>query len=187
MRFTALLFTMALTGGIHGMAAQGLVGAGQRVRITSAPHGLNRTVGRVITATADTMTVAVDRGATHDTLVLALADLQRLELARSGRRTLQGARIGASVGITIGYFAGVSSYGECVPQVTLDCLGYPMTASDQGFVWGCLGAGAGAIVGALLGTTMRREKWEDVTFRQPAISVRPLRGGGLGMGLALHF
>jgi hypothetical protein len=99
MRFTALLFTMALTGGIHGMAAQGLVGAGQRVRITSAPHGLKRTVGRVITATADTMTVAIDRGAARDTLVLALADLQRLELAHSTRRTLQGARVGATLGI----------------------------------------------------------------------------------------
>jgi len=180
MRFTALLFTMALTGGIHGMAAQGLVGAGQRVRLTSASHGLKRTVGRVITATADTMTVAVDRGAAHDTLVLALADLQRLELAHRTRRTLQGARVGATLGIAVGFFAGVSSSRECGPQGSFDCLGYPISSTQQGILWGCVGGGVGAIVGALVGSTTRGEKWED-------ISVRPLAADRLGVSIALHF
>lgn len=188
MRFTMLLFTMTLLYGLPATAAQAPAQAGQRVRVTSPEHKLERKVGRIVTATADSIRIAVQYHWEQDTLTLALADVQRLELAHpGGRRTLPGARIGASLGMVIGFVVGVTTYHQCVPEALFDCLAYPTSSTQQGLLVGGLAGGVGAIVGGVIGTAMHAEKWSDVPLRPATIAVRPLPDGRLGMGLALHF
>src|SRR5437867_107902 len=112
MRFAALLFLIGLCG-FQRLAAQGTVPNGLRVRITSERHGLKRTIGRVLTSTNDTVTIGIEQGPAHDTLALALSDLDHLEIGHySGHRTLRGARIGFVAGAAVGFVLGFAMYKE---------------------------------------------------------------------------
>jgi len=188
MRFAALLFTIELICGIQSLAAQGRAIPGQRVRITSERHGLKRMIGRVLTATNDTITIGIEQGAAHDTLALALGNLDRLEIGQyTGRRTYLGARIGLAVGATIGFVVGVATYKECVPQQLYDCLLAVPNAAAQGVVGSIVVGLVGAGVGGFIGTLTRAEQWDEITTRHTQVSVRSLPMGGVGLGLAVHF
>ena len=61
--------------------------------------------------------------------------------------------------------------------------------SDVGFLM--LGTGvltvAGGVVGIVVGAVVGTERWQPVVLPQARLSVRPLRGGSVGVGFSLRF
>ena len=168
---------------------------GQTVRITSHQPDLRAEIGRVLSATADTIVIQVTGIRTvnyrqiygTDTLALPVAAIDRLEVSRhSGHRTGRGALIGLGAGAATGFVIGVLTYRPCHPTGFLDCLMAPESAGEQGImgaaVLGVLGAGVGALVGSMI----RVDKWEETPLHA-AMSVRALPKNRLGLLLTAAF
>ncbi len=185
-------------GGTSVPAQARPIEAGQRVRITSVAHGLDKQTGTVIAAGESTLTVERRMARTvefqqmivTDTVVLSRRAIDRLEVSRAhGRRTGRGALIGLASGAVLGGIIGAASYKECQPDpdIWLDCLMAPESAGQEAMagavVFGLIGAGLGAIVGS--GTQW--DRWEETQGPGAAVSVRPLSQGGFGVGLQLTF
>jgi len=168
------------------LLGQAPVTNGQTVRITSSRYELRAEIGRVLTATADTLVVQVQGLRTvnyrqeyrTDTLALSFAGIDRLEVRGIGggeRQTKRGARIGLGIGAAVGLVVGLTTYQECHSQHWLDmhCL-YQPTSAGQSAVLGAAAVGVvGAAVGGLVGAMSRNDKWVTVAPR--------------GLGLAIWF
>ena len=170
-----------------------------RVRITSARYGLDRQIGSVVFATADSLKVEVERLRTEhfrqrlvrDTLALSLDELDRLEVSRkSGRRTGRGALIGVGVGSVAGLALGLATWKECHPEPNgfftgLDCMYHPGSAIEQGFMGAAVLGIVGAGIGAIAGSMTHGDKWEEVP--RALMLMQRLPEGRLGVGLAISF
>jgi len=188
MRCRALLIPIGLVCCMQPLAAQMALPIGQRVRITSAQHDMQRMIGRVGSTSNDSVTIGLDQGARRDTVALALSDLDRLELGQYvGHRTKRGAVIGFVTGSVIGFLVGAMTYQECVPQGWFDCLMTPRSAEAQGVLGALAGGAVGIGVGGLIGALARAEKWDEIPIRHTTVSVRSLPAGGMGLGLTVHF
>jgi len=187
MRFTTLLIPIGLVCCMQPLAAQVALPIGQRVRITSHEHGIKRMIGRVVSASNDSVTIGLDQSGRRDTVALALADLDRLELGQYvGHRTKRGIAIGLVTGSVIGFLTGAMTYQECVPQGLFDCLWTPRSAEAQGLLGAMVGGAVGGIVGLVIGASTRAEEWDEIQAR-PTVSIRSLPAGGVGVGLVVHF
>jgi hypothetical protein len=177
---TLLIFTF----GSYNDARAQVVTTDQRVRLTSTRLGFQRQLGSVVSASADSVTVAL----TTDTAAIALADLDRLELSRpGGRRTGRGALLGLFWGAFTGLGVGLFTYQECVPSSFFDCLLAPKSqgeaALEGSVMLGILGTAIGTIAGALT----HGERWIDVRVPRASPSLRSLPEGRVGVGLSLSF
>jgi len=187
MRFGTLLCLIGLTGGFRSLSAQRGLAIGQRVRLTSARHGFKRVTGLVLAATSDSLRVGVDRGGARETLVLALGDLDKLELRyTSGNHSRRGAWLGLAAGAVAGYVIGAAQYHKCVPQGWFDCLWQPDSPAQTGIIGALAGGLIGAGVGSLIGSLTPAERWREATIRPTTVSLQPL-SSGVGVGLAIHF
>ncbi len=182
MRCRALI-PIGLVCCMQPLAAQMSLPIGQRVHITSAQHGMQRMIGRVVSAANDTVTIGLDQGARRDTVALALSDLDRLEIGHyAGRRMRPGIRIGLASGVTIGFLLGVATYKDCGQQL---CI--PASAEGQGLLGAMVGGAVGGVVGGLIGILTRAERWDEIPTRRTTVSVRSLPAGSMGLGLTVHF
>jgi hypothetical protein len=197
---SALAVILGLSLGVQHLAAQQPLSGNQRVRISSTRYQLDRQVGRVLSATTDSVTVQVDWIKTQnyrqvratDTLALALQAVDRLEVSRhSGRRTGRGTLLGLGIGSGTGLVVGMATWKECHPEPNglltgLDCMMHPGSPMEQGLlgavVFGFFGAGIGAIAGSMT----HGDTWEEVPSRS-ALWLQPLPDRRLGVGLALSF
>ena len=174
------------------VAAQDSLVPGDRVRITSRGLDPRRQDGRLLSLTGggDSVVVEVVRLRTiryrdvlaPDTIAAPLGALERVEVSRgSGRRTLRGALIGGSITALLGYVMGSGFNQHCD-----DC-----TPAHSPEVQGLMGAGlfgaGGALIGALVGSTVRWDRWQDVHPVRGGMLFRPLPEGGSGVGLMLRF
>jgi len=88
---------------------------------------------------------------TSDGSAIPLENVREVKVVKRGRGALEGALIGLGVGILSGGVLGLVA-GDSANRV--DC-GYPCTGEDKakvtGAVFGGIGTGLGAIVGAAIG------------------------------------
>lgn len=140
-----------------------------------------RLIGRLLAADADRLTLAVtDRS---EPLVLERRDIARLEVSR-GRQTARGAGKGALTGgIVLGLVGlGIAALwdGSNNPDSPIDAGDYlVLTGMSAG-----LGALAGTVTGALVGTAS--EQWKPAHAPPVRLSVAP-RPKGAALSLSIRF
>ena len=171
-RFLTSIFLIVLCTPSTGPAqtpvpAQGqrvrVVGPGDRVRVTTPDRG--RYDGIVQAIPGDFLTV--------DTLTVPRASITRLEVhrGRKGHAPL-GAAIGAVALGAVGVAAGI---GLCESE-----FGFGGGCSNRGEA-AAAGGGAGVVVGALLGAVtgsfIKTDRWEDVSLYHLWVGVVPQRDG----------
>lgn len=155
---------------------------GTRVRVTvlGPRAGGVRLVGTVVALRADTLVARFDDGAPT---AVARGEMLRLEVSRGmRRRTGQGAALGALGGALIGAVWGASSDEDCRPsnEPCIDVYGTGTTA----FLGAAVVGGAGALVGAVVGSQARREAWRRLDVGQVRLGVAPMgRGAALAVGI----
>ncbi len=157
-----------------------VLGAGTRVRLTSPALDSSVQVGRVVSATRDTISFRSD--ANPVTRTLAVKDLTSIEISggmetHRGRDALYGLAIGGGAGAIL----GAATYKK--PQncfIFCDTRGFDAAA-------GALSGGlVGTLVGAfIVGSFDKTERW--VPLRKTAsIQIAPMHGG-MGVALSARF
>jgi hypothetical protein len=126
--------------------------SGSRVRVhLFQPR--SKVVGNLVRLTGDTLIILPENDGHHE-MALSSANVRRLELSRGRRsRTGRGALVGSIVGAVGGYVAlHYVCRDNCVGAVAL----YALIPGA-----GLVGAGIGAGVGSLI----RTERWQPVSWR----------------------
>ena len=137
------------------------VPAGSRVR--AMPTGAERYhVGSLLAVPDDSVRLSLER--TGDSLALARASLARFDVSRGRRaQTGKGAIYGLAVGAFAGLILGAATYEGCDGCFGPD-PGIGGSAVIGGILFGAIGAGVGAIVGA----QVKGERWVPVDPRPGA-------------------
>ena len=156
-----ILFTLAMLG--SPCLAQGSLVPGARVRTIQLDRDDPRRVGRIVTATSDSATVAFEPNS--DFMLAAFTGAiprARLEVLTSSRRYAgRGALIGMLLGATSGLIVGAQlSEHQCHGSGSNPTGRYcelPDHTAQK--VLTPLGAVLGTGVGALIGVAIKTEKW----------------------------
>jgi hypothetical protein len=156
--------------------------AGDTVRIVSAAGRYAGTIARI---TPDTVVV----GAARRLDAIPRGEVTRLERFRGnssrGRAILTGAGAGLVGGAVLGGIAGrMVGRIHCKPE-NQPCTPGEHDPTIQGALLG-EGVLLGALVGAMIGPTFRREHWEHAEGAFP-IEAAPAAGGGVAAGVTLRF
>ena len=164
---------------------------GMRVRIShecgtrtlyggATPIDCRTDKGTLAVLTADSIVLRVGEPATQ--LAVLLASVNRLEVVR-GRKSnaATGAGIGLVVGIVAGAVFGYASFEECVSF----CIG-PGREGVAILVATIFGLG-GAVVGTLIGSAVKTDRWQEVPLDRLRLQVAPQRDGRFGLGLSVSF
>lgn len=175
----AILFLLiGWLGNSERLSAQDsiVVRPGDRVRLST---DAGRFVGRLGNRANDSVTI-VDAHR-NTVVVVAVGTVRTLELSRGERRrTGRGAWIGLLSGTAAGVLTGLvvcgindcSSSGAEVDAILAVALG-------------AAGAVAGTGVGALVGSQIRSERWEEAPIAGLRIGLMRQRSGDLGVGFGL--
>jgi len=176
-RIAALLAILASNVAVD-LAAQQTAPAlklGDRVRVlvptTEEPY-----LGTIQALGSDTLLLAIEGD--RDPLVLSLADMTSLELSRGVKsRWATGAALGAGTLGLIGF--------------AVDCT----TSDEESMVWGggcgdgkytlILGA-AGAVIGGLIGSTVKVERWEEIPLDVLRIEASAVSPDGVSVSVSLR-
>jgi hypothetical protein len=162
------LFALAIllqAGAVQGQETD-LGAADRRVRIETKAESKPRT-GVLVGATADTLTIRVDRSGVL--AEVSRADVVDLRVSRGVRReTLCGLLAGAAAWVVI---VGIEAAID-----TLDESG----VGEPAFIGGLL------VGGAAIGSLVKRERWERVSERSLALWLTPERRGAT-IRLAVRF
>ena len=117
-----------------------------------------------------------------DSLILPLVSLTKLEVSQGLKsRTLKGAGIGFLVGGAAGLATAAIACaiaGNCDADDPYTGLVYA--------VFGVLGAGVGTLTGAIIGSTIKVDRWETVQLDQLRVGLTP-RGHGLEVSAKFVF
>ncbi|NIN73076.1 MAG: hypothetical protein GTO46_14345 [Gemmatimonadetes bacterium] len=153
------------------------VQAGDRVRVTAPTIDPDMLVGTLVSLRADTCVLKVDD--LWLPLALPRTSVTKLEVQR-GRKSKAG--LGAGVGFVTGAVIG-GLLGSYWGQESCGWMEIPCIKKPAATVLGALGFGlAGAGIGALVGSRIRVDRWEEVPLDQLRITLLPQRRG-LSVGL----
>ncbi len=185
MRHATILVAVLAFVPLHSATAQAPIRPGARVRVTGPPicpptyilcvRGPRlQSVGTFLVWKSDTLVVQSN----GDILALPLDSVTTLEVS-AGRRsqTGLGAGIGSLTGVAIGVVVGAAS---CTDEVFVK----PTACAAAG---GVIFGAAGALLGALIGATMKTERWVSVPLDQLRVSFVPQRDGRYGLGASVRF
>jgi hypothetical protein len=139
------------------------VGPGERVRVTSESL---RVDGTLMAVDDDTLTIR-PRDGTADVTVprMAIAKIERTD----GRRSrVRDAGLGALIGLGVGALAGLASSTSCEPREWFCSAGFNST------FFGILGAGAGAVTGAILPPPSRWVEIDESALTEISQPIQPL-------------
>lgn len=133
-----------------------------------------RHTGTVVALDGDSLVLAVERRT--DRLVIPRRSMTKLEVSWGHKRqTVGGAIIGASV--TGGLVLGVLLVcGDFCPE-------NPGAAAEVVVYWAAIGAG----IGALIGTAVITDRWEEVPLDRLRLSFMPQRKGRFGLSWSVAF
>ncbi|HXM38656.1 MAG TPA: hypothetical protein VN908_08365 [Gemmatimonadales bacterium] len=159
---------------------------GARVRVVlpaAAGHAERYVIGRLFHLGKDSVLILTgDFGARQDTLAFALGEggsrLERPVAGQGHGRT--GAALGAVVGAITGAAIGTAAYRPCEPQGFFACIMYPSEA-EQTAAYAVLGGAGGALVGLIIGSSIRSERWMPVSGVSAHVMLAP---GVVGIRLA---
>ncbi len=178
----AALVTLLLITRVTGLVAQHtLVTPGARVRVSAPTVAERPLLGTVVALEVETLIVDAQHYA-HP-LTLPLASLAWLEVSRGQKsRTVRGAGIGFLVGGAAGLATAAivcAIAGDCDPDSSYTGLVYASL--------GVLGAGVGALTGAIIGSTIKVDRWLDVPLDRIRISLTPSERLGLTVSARVAF
>ena len=154
--------------------------SGSRVRITSAAHGLEKQVARVVDVRSDSLFLQVTPA---ETLAVARAGLTRLDVSTGRRRrTGRGATVGSLIGASSGVIIGFAS-GDDPPNSF-----WQMSAGEKAAIAG-VGLGVvGLLVGATVGALTVSERWTSVPLGNASVSPGFQAGrGGARLAVSVSF
>lgn len=115
----------------------------------------------------DNRPVRVSRGA-----------VTRLEVSTgTHRKTVKGMIIGAAIGAAL--FATEEPSDSCEGAVTI-CY----TSRAGAMAWGAVG---GAAWGAGIGALIKKDRWSPVALERVQLTLGPVRGGGVALGVSVAF
>ena len=153
------------------LAAQQPIPPGTRVRVT-APELVGKPIaGRIGAIDSATITVRMTGGGVEQ--IIPFSQVTRLQVhAGRSHSPLQGIKTGVLVGGGVGLLLGVGTAAQgdnyvCEPS---SCV---IAGTIGGAFWG-------TIIGGLIGAAIGSDRWEDVAWRRPQLSLIP-RAGGLGV------
>ena len=145
-----LLLVSALVPPTALMAQDSTILAPQaRVRVTT---DAGRFVGRWLGRTGDSLSIA---GARDQPMDFAAASVRNLEVS-AGRKRQTGS--GAVIGLASGLVGGLVTAAMLCNDGCGELHGFVLVALAG------LGAGGGLIIGAIIGSQVRSERWESVPF-----------------------
>jgi hypothetical protein len=156
-----------------------LVHPGNRVRIVEHP-GAEPVVRTVFDVRGDTL--LVDDGTTSGLHPVHVPDMRRVHVSRGlQRNTGRGVRLGFVAAAPLGALVGANKEQTC-DELEL-CSGF-LTRGETMF-FHAIGAGAlGGVVGAVVGSQSRSERWERLRRgRYPAMAVQA--DGGVSLAVCL--
>jgi hypothetical protein len=169
---------------------------GQRVRVSPWRKAWPSATGQLVAL--DDGGILIRRDSAH-VARYDWRDIRRVEISR-GRRN--GADKGRDIGALVGFLAGAVVGVRSAPYSLEHCPDFPDRSQfnfaercaweelvDVGWTLaiGFVGALPGAAIGALIGLPFHYEMWEEAPPERLTVRVAPLRGGTLGVGLALAF
>ncbi len=172
---TLLVVVLAVTPLTHIRAQDALpVTVGDTVRMTAPTLDIDKYDGTIVSVDGGTLSV--------DTLQVALAQLTRLDVYRGQKsQTLTGALVGAGILGAVAVPVGIQLC-KAVNQGDT-CYG-----ADQ-YVLPVVAGGVlvGAGIGALIGSAIKSDRWEEVPLDQLRVSFVPQRDGRFSFGLSVAF
>ncbi len=170
---TLLLIPLSFTS----LAAQSTLSAADKVRVTTEEE---RIIGYWVSLDDNQLTLKTE--GRDSSLVLPLASLTKLEVSLG---QMSSTLVGAGIGFLVGGATGLATAaivcaiaGDCDPDAPYNDLVY-------GF-FGVLGVGVGTLTGAIIGSTIKVDRWMDVPLDRIRVSLRP-RGGGLEVSAKFVF
>jgi len=166
------LATAAATAQTIGEPAPGV---GDRIRIRTLA-GSFFTTGRLLAADADTITLAPE-GRDAGQLSFARSEIARLDVFQ-GRKSygVAGGLIGASA-----LFVGALM----VCSDDIFCNG--ADGSDDTAKNALAAAGAGGLIGGLLGMLIRSDRWTSVPVDRVRVAIAPVRARGVALSVSVGF
>lgn len=179
MVFISLTVLAMLSRASADLAAQdSLVSVGERVRVSTESG--ETYVGLVSLATSGVIEV-LDEGTASS---VPLSTVTRLEVSRGQKSNgRKGAVIGSLSGALSGAVIGFS-LGDDPP---LFSEAFFFSAGEKAGIGFLLGAGGGAIIGALIGKAIHAEQWEEVPLERLRVSIVPQSDGRLRLGFSVRF
>lgn len=87
--------------------------------------------------------------------------------------------------VGIGTVASAIAYEPCEKPGFMACLTAPESRGEAAFRGALVGAVIGIPAGGIAGGVLRSERWSPVEGWGSRVSLRPLRGGGIGIGATL--
>ena len=179
MRRATILVAILVVVPFARATAQVSIRPGARVRVTGHScqpfyHCEQHRVGTFVAWKSDTL-VTESNG---DILALPLDSVTTLEVS-AGRRsqTGLGANMGVMAGAVMGALWGLHS---CTDEAFV-------TPEGCAVVGGVLFGAAGALLGALIGATMKTERWVSVPLDRLHVSFELQRDGWFGVGASVRF
>ncbi len=149
-----------------------VLATGKRVRISAPTLDPSQQIGRVTSATADSIEFRSD--AQPYTRAIAIADLTSLDVS-GGQRTHRGrdAGYGSLIGAVVGGVAGAASYKDPGPGCFIFCE----TRGEDTVAGAIVGGVTGALIGwFIVGSFDKSERW--VPLRSPTkVSISPASRG----------
>ena len=160
--------------------SQGLEGvtAGDRVRLTAPNIGIvKRQSFTLVGVTADSITLSpIGQDITVD---CAIADLSSLQAHRGQKRaTWRGLVIVGTTGAAIGILTGLAAGNDPPDEF------YDMSAGEKALTGGVALGLLGGAVGALLGSTVKLDRWEKVPI-QVRVAPSDIVAGGFAVSASL--
>lgn len=150
------LFALLALLVVEPAAASTTVATGDRVRVTLIAHEPTPIVGRVLELPVGTIVIAAEPDSAQRTIAraaIAQFEVQRGTRTNAARGAMIGALILGAPAAFLGAVAGGTGHGE----------GSDATAASGAVSLGAIGVVVGAGLGALVGKSEKRERWEKVT------------------------
>ena len=188
MRAVTLILAVSLLTPFASVQAQQLArrgllapGAGVRLYTSQTADGqYGRFVGRIVGWLPDSLVL---RTGDDLPLVVPVASITRLEVIRGRKSKAEtGAIIG---GLLLGgtVLIGITMTPSCPPDKW--CLG--PSAADAALILTPIAVIVGAGIGALIGSGIHGDRWEEVPLDRLRVSFAPQRDGRFGLGLSVRF
>lgn len=157
-----------------GVAAQdSLVRVGERVRLSTDSGAMH--VGFVAVATPDVIEVLEQQGSRAS---VPVSTVTRIEVSRGQKSNIQ---LGAGLGFAAGAL-GTIAYCQLVDRGGCELFSDDITL-QLALIYGALNG----VVGGIVGSFIKTDRWEDVPLDRLHLSLRPQPDGRLALGFSVAF
>lgn len=148
-----------------------------------APSQGGRLTGTLLAVESDTLVMEEDGQAAGLRLIILTDSISRLEVRRERSMAFEGAGLGLLGGTLLALVASPDCTDENGEDQTLACLAYKVSPNPETRFFAL--AVVGTLVGVMVGSETKTQKWAPVRLPRPFIGPTP--GGGMALGLRISF